>query len=190
MFCWFFRLMVSHAVDGDNRLSRTTQEHIRGCADCREFHRRCMFLAEGLKREAAISRPRISEGLSDRILKDTRRQRAEAHKVGIRLRPIAAAACVTLAVLMGVFFITGRRDSQNIVEYRQAVEALQDIFFARDLVGSEQIGRDFPAAWPGLVEEPLSKELKNLTDDTESALQFLVACITVDITDTDAKTNQ
>ena len=39
-----------------------------------------------------------------------------------------------------------------------------------------------PAAWAGLVEKPLSDEIDNLAEETESAVRFLVACVAVNPT--------
>jgi hypothetical protein len=91
---------------------------------------------------------------------------------------MVAAACVALIVLMGVLFLAARRDDQDAgppgrVEPVAAFRAL--------------VGENFPAGWPGLIKEPLANELNNLTNDTESALRFLVACVAVDISSTEGK---
>ena len=91
---------------------------------------------------------------------------------------MVAAACVALIVLTGVLFLAVRRNGQDTnpsgrVEPVAALRAL--------------VGENFPAGWPKLIEEPLAGELNNLADDTESALRFLVACVAVDITDTENK---
>ncbi|MBA7660495.1 hypothetical protein ES703_68497 [subsurface metagenome] len=176
MFCWFFRLMISHAADGDSRLSETTEKHIRHCASCREFYEICLSLGEGLAREAAISNEEVSERLSAHILKGMSRRRIGTYTIGLRMRPMVAAACVALIVLMGVLFLAVRRDGQDTGQPGQ----VEPVAALRALVGE-----NFPAVWPGLIEEPLAGELNNLADDTESALRFLVACVAVDITDTE-----
>jgi len=178
MFCWLFRLMISHAADGDSRLSETTEKHIRHCASCREFYETCLSLGQGLTREAAISNEEVSERLSARVLKGTSRRRTDTYSVRLRMRPMVAAACVALIVLMGVLFLAARRDGQDTgqpgrVEPVAALRAL--------------VGENFPAGWPGLIKEPLANELNNLTNDTESALRFLVACVAVDISSAEGK---
>ena len=69
MLCWFFRLRISEAMDGDGVLSRAAEKHIRHCANCREFHSRCVSLADGLRSEAAVSNDKTSRRLSTRILR-------------------------------------------------------------------------------------------------------------------------
>lgn len=182
MFCSIFRLMISHAVDGDSQLAGTTEKHIRHCASCREFYKTCLSLAEGLTREAAISNQEVSERLSVSVLlwspyglKRMPRRRTETYSVGLRRRRTVAAACVALIVLMGILLLAVRRDDEDAGPPGQ-VEPIAEL---RALAGE-----DFAAGWPGLIKEPLAGELENLADDTESALRFLVACVAVDITDT------
>ncbi len=176
MFCSIFRLMISHAVDGDSQLAGTAEKHIRHCASCREFYETCLSLGEGLTREAAISNEEVSERLSARVPKVMSRRRIDTYTVRLRLRPIVAAACVALIALMVVLFLAVRRDGQDAGP-TGPVEPIAEL---RALAGD-----NFPAVWPGLIKEPLANELNNLTNDTESALRFLVACVAVDITDTE-----
>ncbi|MHC4461455.1 MAG: hypothetical protein ACYS6W_12165 [Planctomycetota bacterium] len=178
MFCSIFKLMISHAADGDNRLSETTEKHITHCASCREFYETCLSLGEGLTREAAISNEEVSERLSARVPKVMSRRRIDTYTVRLRLWPIMAAACVALIALIGILFLALRRDGQDAGPTAQ-VEPIAEL--------RAMVGEDFAAGWPGLIEEPLANELNNLANDTESALRFLVACVAVDITDIDNK---
>ncbi len=189
MFCSIFRLMISHAVDGDSRLSGATQKHIRHCASCREFYEICLSLGEGLTREATISNEEVSERLSARVLTAMHLRRTETYKVRMRLRPMVAAACVALIVLTGVLLLLRQPEKQQPNQYEKAVKVIRDIVVSADnLAGGNLVKEQLPAGWPGLIEEPLANELNNLADDTESALRFLAACVAVDITDTE--TNQ
>lgn len=178
MFCSIFRFMISHAADSDSRLSGATEKHIRHCASCREFYETCLSLGEGLAREAAISNEEVSEYLSARVLKGTSRRRTDTYTIGLRMRPMVAAACMALIVLMGVLFLAVRRNGQdtNPSGRVEPVAALRTL-----------VGENFPAGWQGLIKEPLANELNNLTNDTESALRFLVACVAVDISSTEGK---
>lgn len=179
MFCSIFRFMISHTVDGNSRLSRTTEKHIRHCASCREFYQTCLSLGEGLTHEAAISNDEVSERLSARVLTAIHHQRPKTHKVRMRLLPMVAAACLALIFLTGVLFLTVWRDDKGTSQPGQ----VEPVAALRALVGE-----DFVAGLPGLIEEPLASEINNIADDTESALRFLVACVSVDITNTE--TNQ
>lgn len=174
MLCWFFRLRISDAMDGDGVLSRAAEKHIRHCANCREFHSRCASLADGLRNEAAVSNNRTSWRLSTRILRAIQYRQAEVQKVGVRLR-LAVAACIALTVLVGVLFLAKHHNNQVSGPGKSGTE-IQAI---RNLGGG-----DFAGAWSGFVERPLAGELENLENDTESAVRFLVTCVAVNITGT------
>jgi len=178
MFCWFFRLMISHSVDGDNQPSPITQRHIRHCTPCRQFHQTCQSLSEGLRQEAAISNDRISRRLSEQILTAMPSRRTEKHKVGVKLWISATAACLALAVLIGALLLVAQRDHRNNgqpngAQMAAGIQELRAVY--------EKVGQDIPKTWPAVIEEPLTNELESLTNDTESAVRFLVACVTVDI---------
>jgi hypothetical protein len=92
------------------------------------------------------------------------------------MQSMAAAACVGLLVLMAVLFLVVPRDERVDKPYNPPLKEIRNL-----------VGQDFSQAWPPLIEKPLASELKGLTNDTESAVRFLVACVTVDIADTKSK---
>jgi hypothetical protein len=168
--------MISHSVDGNNQLSGTTQKHTGRCADCREFYQNCLSLAESLTREATISNREISKRLSSRILTALSGQETKDYKVTFKLRPIVTAACLVLAVLIGAYFLIPSRDDRDITE--------SDPVAAFRRLAKEE----FAPTWSEFIERPLlAGELNNITEDTESAVRFLVACVTVDIADIDSR---
>jgi len=68
MLCWFHKIMISHALDGERQLHKLTEKHIRRCTTCGEFYDACLSLSEGLIREVmSLERP-VSKRLSTRIL--------------------------------------------------------------------------------------------------------------------------
>jgi len=181
MFCWFFRLMISHTVDADTQPSPITEKHIRHCTSCREFHQTCQSLAEGLRQEAAISNDNV--WFSGRILTVVTCRRSHTYKVGMKLWTAAAVACVALIVLIGALLLVTQRKGRDNAQSSQTqmVDAIQEL---RTLY--RQVGKDLPIIRPGTIEKPLANEFKSLTNDTQSAVRFLVACVAVDIPGTAA----
>jgi len=178
MFCWLYRFMISSALDAGNELSAATQRHIESCSDCRGFHQVCLSLGEGLRREAACS---VEEGalpadFSRRILAGVpasgrSEQSEERFALPIRWwRPALAAACIAVAALIGVLFVTSS-PSEPPVAAPASIDGLYKL-----------MGGGHPTAWAGLVGKPLAGEIENLTQDTASAVRFLVACVKVDPT--------
>jgi len=96
----------------------------------------------------------------------------------------AAAACLALIVLIGALLLVMQRNGRDIAQPKQpqmavAIQELRTLY--------KQVGQDLPLTWPEVFEKPLAGEFKSLTNDTQSAVRFLVACVTVDIADTEGK---
>jgi hypothetical protein len=174
MFCWLFRLMISHALDVGGQPSGLTRKHVRLCAGCRRFYETCQSLAEDLRREAAIASHKGGcEALSGGILAAVTRRRRETYKVAIKLWPIVTAASVGLVVLASALFLPGRHDNGAVAPSnppRPTVTPLPRL-----------ASRSLPQAWPQAIEKPLAGEMKNLMDDTESAVRFLVTCVAMNL---------
>jgi len=173
MFCWLYRFMISNAVDGDNRLSERMQRHIRRCAGCRGFHEMCLSLGKGLSREADRqgADDELPADFGRRVLAAASAQSAETYKLSIwRSRPVIAAACIAVAALLGTLFLTLNQNEPPAPE-PQRLGGIYNL-----------IDEDLPKAWAGFVKKPLTDEIENLTEGTESAVRFLVACVTVNPT--------
>lgn len=169
MLCWLFRLMISHAVDGNNRLAGKTQKHIGRCASCRDFYHSCLSLAQDLTRQAAIPKRDVSERLSGRILSVVSGQETKEYKVTVKLWPIVTAACLALAILIGAYFLIPEDGDKNITE-SDPVAALRQL-----------AQEEFAPSLSGFNKRPLEGELDNIAKETASAVRFLVACVDVDI---------
>jgi len=102
-------------------------------------------------------------------------------KVRTKIWIAAAAACVALAVLIGALLLVTRRDDGRVdiqpvqLQTTVAIQELRKVY--------DQVGWDLPATWPKVIEKPLASEFESLAGDTKSAVQFLVACVNVDIAD-------
>ncbi len=178
MFCWLFRLMISHSADNDNPPSGTIRKHIAHCEDCRDFYNICQSLGESLTREALISNSPTPRRLKERILNAIPSQRTKTQKVVRKLWIAAAAACVALIIVTAASLIVMNQDGRNDVQANPkqmtlAIQQLRSVY--------KQVGRDLPTTWPRVIQEPLASEFDNLAKDTESAVRFLVACVDVDI---------
>jgi len=179
MFCWFYKFMISHVQDKGRSPSGITEKHIRYCSDCRQFLNTCRSLNKRLTQEAAVLNKRLPKYLSENILSAVKNHGTQIHKVRMKLWIPAAAACLAFILLTGALMLLTRRHHgrNNIPPDRsQMTIAFQEL---RKVYG--QVGRDLPATWPQLIERPLAGEYERLTNDTQSAVRFLVACVDVDI---------
>ncbi len=161
MWCWFFKLRISDAADCDKPIGPWTQRHVSGCARCRQFHRRCDLLAEGLRSQASWLRPTGRAG----IPAVGRRHSWTPIRAGI-----AAAACITVALQVGSTLLNRRPVAMNPpLPPTLTVAALRV---------------DLTATWTRALETPLRTEARNLSDDAQSSVRFLVSCLNVGRFDT------
>ena len=165
MFCRFSKMMISHAADSGGPPGRITQRHMERCESCRGFHESCLFLGDGLRAEA-LDLSSSCEQRIERIKKGLAGPSRRTRHIPIRLRYFAAAACIAIAATAAVMFMS-RPPEQLPPEDPPGTIS----FFPET---------DLQSTWSGLLEEPLTGEMKSLARDTESAIRFLVACVDVD----------
>jgi hypothetical protein len=186
MLCWFYKFIISHVQDKGGSPSGITEKHIRHCSDCRRFFNTCRSLNKRLTQEAAVLNKRLPKRMSQHILSAINDQGTRTHKVRMKFWVSTAAACLALIVLIGALLLLSRRDNRrdNIqpgqLQMGVAIQELRKVY--------DQVGRDLPATWPQLIERPLAGEYEKLTNDTQSAVRFLAACINVDVARVDRGT--
>lgn len=186
MFCWFFKFMISHVQDTSGSPSGVTEKHILHCAGCRQFLNTCRSLDKRLTQEVAVLNKRLPKRMSQHILSVINNQGIRIHKVRINFWMSAAAACLVLIILTGaLLLLTKQNNNRNKIQpgLPQMGIAIQELRKVYD-----QVGRDLPAAWPRMIERPLAGEYERLTNDTQSAVRFLAACINVDVARVDRGT--
>jgi hypothetical protein len=180
MFCWFYRLLISHVADDPTWRTRaglpgSLRRHVNHCTDCRQFHIDCRMLASGLRDEARGMTARVDDRLSERLVRAVYGQKA-ARRFRMNLRPLAAAACVGLTAIVGVVLLLTASANRRARRYEQAADVLRSVsnparLFVIQEVEPAQGGSDFS----GLLAGPLQNEARNIGADAESAMRFLVA---------------
>jgi hypothetical protein len=160
--------MISNTVDTDNALSPMTQKHVRKCSDCRAFYQACLAMGETLKRQAAGFDEDLPANFAQRVFDAASAEGRQTFKLPVRwLRPVLIVASIAVIALLAVALLTFNKDAPPSDSSKQ---------FARV---SRLMDDGNPTAWTGFVGRPLSKEIDNLTEGTESAVRFLVACVAV-----------
>jgi len=163
MTCWFFRLMISLAADSGDPVGRLTSRHVAGCAGCRRFQEDCGVI-EGALRADAAQYARTSGQCTHRVL--SRQVESQPSNRGWPVRvALAVAACIVIAAAAAVFLT------------RPATQPAGPS--AVTIVAFVPPDADLETAWTRLVERPLVAEAESLTNDTESGIRFLVACLNV-----------
>jgi hypothetical protein len=168
MFCWYFKYLISRAADSNRQLSQRTRNHIEHCEMCRKFYSLCRSMDASLREQADNPDSKLSGRLKERIINSVSEKKVKTYKVDIRLRTVLAAAAVIAVVLAGIFVLSLNREKtvpQSDIGLAGRFERLSGI--ASDL--------------PGLIESPLATEIDNIEEDTESAVRFLIDCVSIRI---------
>lgn len=170
MFCWYFKYLISRAADSNRQLSQRTRNHIEHCEMCRKFYSLCRSMDAGLKQQAESTDSKLSGRLRQRIINSVSKKKVKTYKVGIRLRPVLAAAAVIAVVLAGIFVLNLNKESirpERHIDFPGNIQVLINRGLAMDV--------------PGLIESPLATEIDNIEEDTESAVRFLIDCVSMRI---------
>jgi hypothetical protein len=168
MFCWYFKLTISHSYDIDKPVVGITKNHIDKCTECRQFHKVCGSLKKTLPEEAKIMGQKYPSVSMERIIQGISESPANSLTVRNKFRLIAIAAMIAFVFSLGIVFFPSERNDEKNDNYNKAVtEVVSMISFDREGILSE------------LIEEPLDTELQNIIADAESAAYFLFSCVGV-----------
>ena len=171
MLCWLFRFMISDAADNESNLSPATQRHVDKCSDCKSFYETSLSMGQTLKRQAAELNEDLPAHFAQRVLEAAPDRTDRTYKIAPKSWHLAlAAACIVIVASLTVPLLT-----LNQPDPPQHETARTDGLY-------RLIDDGNPAALAGLVERPLSNEIDNLAESTESAVRFLVACVAVNPT--------
>ena len=166
MFCWFFKLTISHSYDVDKPIVGITKKHIDKCAECRQFYNVCRSLKKTLPEEAKMLEQKYPSVSMEKIMQGTSESPAKSLTIRNKFRPIAIAAMIAFLFLLGVVFFPSESNDEKNDNYNKVVtEVVSMISFDRERILSE------------LIEEPLDTELHNIIADAESAAYFLLSCV-------------
>jgi hypothetical protein len=178
MLCSLFRFMISHAVDAGNQPGHVTARHLQTCSSCEEFYNFCRQLDANLPAEAEVLNCDVSAALHENILHRIDKNETESFKPHIQFWPLAAAAVLIVFILLGgIYYFKGQQpagpqinqDNPNLITFTNELPGF--VTSNTILTGTNDI-----------IENQLKVEFQNISDDTESAVRFLFACVNVDIT--------
>jgi hypothetical protein len=168
MWCFIHRFMISDAADENRRPSSLTLRHIERCDSCRRFYENCFLMAAELKSDtdelsADSSGEYVQRFVADLIERPLKRERH------VHFRLLAAAACIGLLFIGASVFVAVRHD--RTTQHPSKTVVVQQIP-AGDIL--DVLNRP--------LADPLSGEFNQITNEAESAVKFLAACVNVDIT--------
>ena len=168
MFCWFFKLTISHSFDVDKPVGGIIKNHIDKCEECRHFSKVCGSLKKTLPEEAKIMGQKYPPAPMEKIMQNISESPVNSFTVMNKCRPIAIAAMIAFVFSLGIMFYQSKRHNEKNENFDKAVNEIAGmVSFDREGYLSE------------LIEEPLDTELKNIIADAESAAYFVFSCVGV-----------
>jgi len=169
MFCWFFKLTISHSYDVDKQVVGIIKNHIDKCEECRHFYKVCESLKKTLPEEAEVMGQKYPPVPMEKIMQSISESPANALTARNKFGPLAIAAMIAFVFSLGIMFYQSERQNARNDNFDKTVnEVAGMISFDRGVILSE------------LIEEPLDTELKNIIADAESAAYFILSCVGAD----------
>ena len=191
MFCRYSRWKLAQSLHFDKPLGRLLDRHLQRCDECRSFYELQQEMSERLGRDAVMSQSELSEALNEKIMNmivpgnSVSSQNAYSPEVQrIWRRVLVAAACVGLVLLGSVLvWLTRYGGSDNAERGSVSTKIVinMDPRTAVDTLAIQIGAKEDLSGWSGFIEKPMVEEWETLSVEAESALQFIVSCVAVDI---------
>lgn len=185
MFCILHKWFISRSMDTARPLPRLVARHLSRCQACARFARQCLDIAARLSSEAHLETSNeVSEELHAKILRRCRpaaglaRERTAAPRLLRLPRPavaLTAAAAIVLLAVAGVYFYPKSAPPVEGSGVSPAKpQAVAWLLMPRPLsAGSSVIENVF--------QRPVEDEIRLLQQDGRAAVEFLLACIPLEI---------
>ena len=173
MFCWFYRLSISHSYDVEKPVTGITKKHLKKCENCRHFYNVTNYLENNLPIEAKLIRNKFSLETDEQIIQNIGEVEQNPVHVKMNFKPIAAAAGIIFISLVSLLFLPSKQESQDRDQFNKTIADFSDI-----------MNFDRGVAFTGIIEEPIQAELNNIVGDVKSVAKFLLTCVDININST------
>jgi hypothetical protein len=185
MFCFVYRLLISHAEDQDRPVGPSVQNHCSGCPACRHYFNETRALARGLRQPEVIDDSARATEFNQRILStlDRRHNDPAPSLVAPRIfrTPAVAAATVGLLIAVGSLLYISHRHNDSIAP--ETLSRMQQDIQAFILPGGSPLPGAMawqqPDDWSQWVETPMSRELDHIIGDATAAADALLTCLSL-----------
>ena len=181
MFCWFLKLLISHNLDNKTKNSRFVEKHIAACKSCGQFYSYSKNIEGKLIKDAKILQAEISQDTID-ITKFKQVANPVHHTTKMRSALIAAAACITIAVIFTAVNIQKAGETKRLKQ-EKSQETLNYVLSTHDIITGNLQGPDSASKIAQAMTTPYKNEIDTIKNETKTALMFLVSCVDVHIDD-------
>ncbi len=173
---FYYRWMISQALDSGKGLAGVVTRHIRHCKACGDFYRLSQSLNHKLVQEGSGFLKESNDTLNEKIISAlVTKSTPPLTKSRIHLPiPALTAALVVLAVTVGIILQTIPVNVNTPSTNKNPLSALSEFDIAK-VSFKEIIGR---------IESPIESEMLDLKQSIKSAAEFLISCLDVKIGET------
>ena len=174
MFCNIYKWFISRSLDLGKKVPGFVSGHLRRCPACREFSRISESLNQRLADDASrfLHESTVNDSLNKKIISalavKQRPKKTERRRFLTAPLPALAAAVVVLAIAVGIILQTipakapgTTNDMMNLSEF-----SITNTFF-QDAVGD--------------IESPMETEILELKQSLDSAAEFLISGLDIQI---------
>lgn len=173
MFCWFYRLNISHSFDVEKPVMSVTRKHLEKCESCKRFYNVTHFMESALPAEARLLTKDFSSEANAQIMQNITEYKTTPVPFKLKLRPIAVAAGIVYVFLISTFFLPSNPTVEEKDRFNETITGLSNI-----------VNNDKGIAFAGIIQGPIQTELENIVGDVKSIAQFLFTCININIDST------
>ena len=186
MFCILHRWFISRSMDMVKPLPWVVDRHVRRCRACAHFRQQCLGMAERLSDEACLGDFSVSPELHEEILRRCRPVRESSgesttvvRRLHLRRPAVAWTAAAMVMLAVGVFlysrFQTTPQNPHPINGQKDEPPAW--LFTAAPLSAVS----DSASVVENALRRPTENDIRLLRQDGETAVEFLLACIPLDL---------
>jgi len=180
MFCWFFKLLISHNLDNKIENSSFVEKHIAACKSCCQFYNYAKNLEDKLIKDAKSLQTKAAPTTVD-ITKFKQVAEAVHHTTKIKAALLAAAACITIAVIFSAVLNIQKANETKKLKQAKSQETLKYALSTHNLITDNIQTQDSASKLVQVMAKPYKNEIDTIKNETKTALIFLVSCLEVHI---------
>ena len=180
MFCWFFKLLISHNLDNKTKNSRFVEKHIAVCKSCGQFYSYAKNIEDKLIEDAKILQAETSLGTVD-ITKFKQVANPVHHTTKMKSALIAVAACITIALIFSAAINIQKAGETKRLKQAKSQETLKYVLSTHNLITDNLHGPDSASKIAQAMAKPYKNEIDTIKNETKTALMFLVSCVEINI---------
>lgn len=188
MFCFLYKIWISHILDNDKPLPALVKRHVIRCDRCRTVARQLSFVHQNLSLEAPISQRVFAVFLREKIMKTIsnhkpaadvsmpeKPRRSLTHTMTFRLTTAAACLIIFWSVALNILTDTTPEPDPDM-DITKVVP--QMVAISQEIPVAQSLSSDIPQLQE-LIEAPITTELEMLQRDAENVTRSLLGCFTL-----------